>query len=305
MKLHTVQALRAIAASLVILDHALLELTHDDLESSVTHIAWTLGNTGVYLFFVMSGFIMVYICWDDFGRRSAVANFLRRRFIRIVPLYWLATLAAFAYHRVSETHGAHAGLPDLVYSFAFIPYSGADGNWAPILPQGWTLNYEVMFYLIFAMGLSFPRQIALTAVAVSLGGFVIIGPFLANDALRYLASPIVLWFLMGMGLAAVWRWKGFVEPAFLARTAKILEPLGDASYSTYLAHGVILTVLLRAWMRLVGAPSVWIVPVSLVVATLAGLAIHLIIEKPVLRIATNVASPSKKIAVKPEFHGTG
>jgi peptidoglycan/LPS O-acetylase OafA/YrhL len=96
-----------------------------------------------------------------------------------------------------------------------------------------------------------------------------------------------------------------VEPAFLARTAKILEPLGDASYSTYLAHGVILTVLLRAWMRLVGAPSVWIVPVSLVVATLAGLAIHLIIEKPVLRIATNVASPSKKIAVKPEFHGTG
>jgi exopolysaccharide production protein ExoZ len=284
MKIHSLQALRAVAAWLVVTDHALLEITKNQSEDSVTRVAWALGSGGVSVFFVISGFIMVHICWDNFGGWTAATKFLLRRVIRIVPLYWLATVAALAFHRISATHGAHDGWPQLIYSLSFIPYSGSEGSWSPILPQGWTLNYEMMFYAIFALGLSFQRKIGLPAVGVILVVFVTTGPLLRNQTLAYLASPIVLWFLLGMGLAALWHWRAFEEPNWLAGSARVLEGLGDASYSTYLVHGLILTALLRAWTIEAGPPSMWIVPVSLVVVTVAGWTTHLLVEKPFLRI---------------------
>ena len=303
MRLHSLQAMRAIAAGLVITDHALLELSHNQPRNSVTQLAWTLGSAGVYVFFVISGFIMVHICWQSFGQRGAVATFLRRRVVRIVPLYWLGTVAALAYHRVSATHGAHAGWSELVYSLAFIPYSGDEGAWAPILPQGWTLSYEMMFYAIFAMGLAFPRQIALPAVGATLGAFVIAGPLLLNETVSYLASPIVLWFLLGMGLATLWHWRHLEEPKWLASSTRFLEPLGDASYSTYLVHGIILTMLLRVWVVAAGPPSIWIVPISLAVATIAGWVTHMVVERPILRITTNLWKRSRQITASLKVPG--
>jgi exopolysaccharide production protein ExoZ len=186
--------MRAIATPLVIVDHSLLEITHNAPGSAFTHAAWILGSTGLYIFFVISGFIMVRISWDNFGQRASAREFIRRRIIRIVPLYWLATMAALAFHRISMTHGAHASWSDLVQSLLFVPYRGPDGGWAPILPQGWTLNYEMMFYGVFAVGIVFPRHIALATVGMMLGMLTVISSFLTNGIVRYLASPIVLWF---------------------------------------------------------------------------------------------------------------
>jgi exopolysaccharide production protein ExoZ len=303
MKLHFLQAARAIAAWLVVIDHALLEITHGQSENSLTHVAWMLGRAGVYVFFVISGFIMVHICWESFGQPAAATSFLRRRAIRVVPLYWLATVAAMAYHRVSATHGAGAGWLELVFSLAFVPYFDYEGSWAPILPQGWTLNYEMMFYVVFALSLLFRRQIALPAVSVILGSFVVVGPLLSNETLAYLASPIVLWFLLGTGLATLWRSWSFEEPEWLARSAKFLEPIGDASYSTYLAHGLILTLLLRVWLMTAGPPSLWIVPASIVVATIGGWATHMVVEKPILRIAANLWKPRRESAASVKVPG--
>jgi Acyltransferase family len=78
MKIHFLQTARAIAAWLVIAAHALLELSHNAPDSRVTHLAWSLGSAGVYVFFVISGFIMVHICWESFGSRAASVGFLRR-----------------------------------------------------------------------------------------------------------------------------------------------------------------------------------------------------------------------------------
>jgi exopolysaccharide production protein ExoZ len=294
LKLHSLQALRAIAASLVVADHALLEITKNQPENPVTHLGWALGNTGVSVFFVVSGFIMVHICWENFGGWAAATNFLGRRVIRIVPLYWLATVAALAFHRISATHGAHDGWTELLYSLSFIPYSSVEGSWGPVLPQGWTLSYEMMFYAIFALGLSFPRQIGLPAVGAILGMYIILGPHLPNASLAYLASPIVLWFVLGIGLAAFWHWRGFEEPSWLARLTSVLEGLGDASYSTYLVHGLILTVLLRIWTMTAGPPTMWILPVSLVVATAAGWVTHVLVEKPILRIIARMRQPERR-----------
>ena len=202
MKLYFLQALRAIAALLVVADHALLEVSHNEPQNLITHIAWTLGNAGVYIFFVISGFIMVNICWESFGPKAAAANFVRRRVIRIVPLYWLATVAALAYHKVSSTHGADAGWSELIYSLAFIPYSNDEGSWNPILPQGWTLNYEMMFYAIFALGLSLPRRFALPAVSMTLGAFVMFGPLVPTETVD--TSPRRSYLvLLGMALATL------------------------------------------------------------------------------------------------------
>ena len=278
---------RAIAAWLVVTDHALLELSRNAPDSPVTHLAWSLGAAGVDIFFVISGFIMVHISWQSFGKRAASADFLRRRIIRIVPLYWLATVAAFISHKIWATHGAHAGWMDLAYSLAFIPYLSGEDGWYPILPGGWTLNYEMMFYMVFALGLTLPRKLALPSVAAALGAFIIVGPHFGKGAVAYLASPIVLWFLLGMGLAAIWHWRKFAEPSWIAKSAKLLELFGDASYSTYLVHGLILTVVLHIWVTAAGSRSVWIVPASLVVATIAGLTTYLLVERPLLGLITN------------------
>ena len=293
MKIHLLQTARAIAAWLVVTDHALLQLSRNAPESQVTHFAWSLGSAGVIVFFVISGFIMVHISWESFGERAGSVDFLRRRIIRIVPLYWLATLTAFVSHKVWVTHGAHAGWMDLVYSLTFIPYSSGEDGWYPILPAGWTLNYEMMFYVVFALGLTLPRKLALPAVGAGLGALIIVGPYVANGAVVYLASPIVLWFLLGMGLAVIWHRRAFVEPAWIATSTKLLEPFGDASYSTYLVHGLILTVFLRIWTLAAGSPSAWIVPASLVVVTIGGLATYRFVERPLLRIITNFWSPKR------------
>ena len=299
MKLHCLQALRAIAAWLVVADHALLDITGNDPANAITPIAWMLGDVGVYTFFAISGFIMVLISWDDFARQGATTKFLRRRIVRIVPLYWLATIAALAFHRVSATHGANAGWPELVQSLLFIPYrdEGSSGFY-PILPQGWTLSYEMMFYAIFALALIFRRPIGLAAVGGSLAALTLARLVLPPGALAHLASPIVLWFVLGIAVGACWRLGSFAEPRWLAKRARLLEPFGDASYSTYLVHGLVLTVLLRLWTAVAGAPTLWFLPASLVVATIAGCAIHVLVEKPILRFMSRPFAPINAVGYR-------
>ena len=281
--IHSLQAMRAIAAWLVIIDHTLLEMSSNNVKDPLTHVAWTLGSLGVSIFFVISGFIMVHISWHAFGQRTSTTRFITRRVIRIAPLYWVATLAALAYHKVSATHGAHDGWSELLRSITFIPYAGNQNSWSPILPQGWTLSYEMMFYAIFAIGLFFRRVIALSIIVFSLGLLVVFGPQAEVAEIAFISSPIILWFVLGIAIATLWEWRGLKEPAWLASSAACLERFGNASYSTYLFHGFVLTMLLRAWIRVQGAISFWIVPVSLLAATIAGLAAHRFLEKPILR----------------------
>lgn len=283
-KLHSLQALRALAAWFVVADHAILELTFDQPGNPSTHVAWVLGSSGVYIFFVISGFIMVHICWNAFGAPAGAGTFLRRRIIRIVPLYWLASILTLAYHRA---HGMDATALDLIRSMAFIPFANNDGLWAPVLGQGWTLNYEMMFYLIFAFGLWFRRPVGMLAIVAVMGTLLVASPFVPSPTIAYLGSPIILWFVLGMGLAVLWRRHNAHEPRWLARAARRFEPFGDASYSTYLVHGICLTMLLRLWLAIGLPPSAWIVPASLVAATIGGLATYRWIEKPMLRLASN------------------
>jgi exopolysaccharide production protein ExoZ len=144
-KFLTIQYLRGLAAILVLASHALLYPLVGE------HLAYSrLGWLGVILFFVISGFIMVAVTGDG---RFVALDFLRRRFVRIVPMYWAATLVAAALalfapqlFKTTVYDGA-----ELILSLLFIPfYNPVSHGIHPLYKLGWTLNYEVFFYICFA-----------------------------------------------------------------------------------------------------------------------------------------------------------
>ena len=120
------------------------------------------GASGVDLFFVISGFIMVV---TTSRTEFTPQKFFLLRSIRVVPLYWLATLAWIAY-KVFE-HSFQGVYPAAIAkSLLFIPYSSPGfprGVW-PILANGWTLNYEMFFYALFALSLAAPARVRLAAL---------------------------------------------------------------------------------------------------------------------------------------------
>ncbi len=172
-KLHTIQYLRAVAAILVLVSHALLYPVSGQVLSY-----GRLGWLGVIMFFAVSGFIMVVVT----GHESFdPLKFLRRRVLRIVPLYWALTLLAAALAIVvpSLFKTTVFDFAQLVLSLAFVPfYNPASHGLHPLYKLGWTLNYEMFFYLCFALlaVLSARRRalvltLAYVALAIIGGGF--------------------------------------------------------------------------------------------------------------------------------------
>lgn len=193
-KLYGIQYLRAAAAIGVVVFHA--------AERTGGHFA--IGAAGVDVFFVVSGFIMWVLASS---RPLSPSGFFRERLERIAPLYWIASGVMVA--------GALAGLfPNLrltawhVFgSLAFIPnVSPSSGQVWPVLVQGWTLNYEMFFYLIFAAVLFLPakrRLIALASVFVALAAIgLLFEP--GNAVLKTWTDPILLEFLIGAGIGKLW-----------------------------------------------------------------------------------------------------
>lgn len=206
-----VQVLRAIAALAVALHH----VTHDagSLRLSDASMAARIGqampwDAGVDIFFVISGFVMLHSSESLFQRGViAIRTFVARRIARIVPLYWGAT-TLFLTIGVLAPHSVSVSLDGIGYiarSYAFIPAARADGLVEPVYGLGWTLNYEMFFYLLFAIFLWMPRRTAILSLTVCLGGLATIG-FVAHptDAIPYVwTSQIVLEFLIGVWIRAL------------------------------------------------------------------------------------------------------
>src|SRR5579864_5665311 len=118
---HHIQALRGIAASLVVLDHAFGPLIeHGILPRWFDPVRFSIGGFGVSTFFVISGFIMITMAYDDFGYVGKSISFAERRILRIVPTYWIGTLLAFALYQVLSL-SSHPSFLDLFKSLTFIP----------------------------------------------------------------------------------------------------------------------------------------------------------------------------------------
>ena len=160
----SIQSLRALAAVSVAIYHA-FQWRDGGFEA---------GRAGVDVFFVISGFIMWTI---TAGRPARPGAFRWRRFTRVAPTYWLITvaLACAALAWPMFLPQVSAGWRHVLLSMAFIPHLDRLGVPFPVLPPGWTLNYEAVFYLLFTLGLFVGEQARIVLVTLALFGVGILG----------------------------------------------------------------------------------------------------------------------------------
>jgi exopolysaccharide production protein ExoZ len=202
----SIQILRGIAATAVVIQHAAQDLDRFGITRGAFN-DFALGGAGVDLFFIISGFVMVYASEPLFGSFSGASTFFFHRLIRIVPLYWSVTAFYLAITLLMpRLGGTMYPLTTIVASFLFVPFARPDGNMQPVLGQGWTLNYEMFFYAIFAVAVLVPRRTAVVLASTTIILAVIIGHFLALPAAAaYWTDPIVLEFALGMLLGLAYR----------------------------------------------------------------------------------------------------
>ena len=193
--LYNLHLLRVIAALGVVYFHT--------TSTAGLKLDWDVGSRGVDVFFVISGFIIAYI------GTSKPEQFFVRRLVRVVPFYWAATLVVFAMVMVLPQmfRTTSASVPHLVSSLLFIPHESA-GEMQPTLILGWSLNFEMFFYVLFAMALRIsPRWSPAICVGWIVAFVLAIHTIAGNSAImNFYARPIVLEFCYGVGVFYVFRW---------------------------------------------------------------------------------------------------
>jgi peptidoglycan/LPS O-acetylase OafA/YrhL len=159
-------------------------------------------GAGVDVFFAISGFVM----WTTtFGTGIRPRMFVRKRVERIVPLYWLMTAIALAVsvlspHLKHEGLGGDTSIGYSLTSFAFLPATNSATHVIqPIVSPGWTLNYEMFFYAIFAAGLLLPSTRRLAAVLGTIGAIALVGTAVNSPTVAaFYGNSIILEFAFGI-----------------------------------------------------------------------------------------------------------
>ncbi|CAP56914.1 putative acyltransferase [Gluconacetobacter diazotrophicus PA1 5] len=190
----SLQYLRALAAVGVVLFHQF---------QSVSPV-FRVGKYGVGLFFIISGIIMVSLTE---GRTIRPLNFYVDRVTRVAPMYWIATAATFVLASVgicTPSIYSH-GIGHLLLSCLFVPSPNEHGVMMPTLFIGWTLNYEMFFYLVFGALLLMPGRYRLPVLALIFLSLAVCGVVVpqGGDLLRFYTSPYLLEFLAGCCLGAI------------------------------------------------------------------------------------------------------
>jgi exopolysaccharide production protein ExoZ len=196
------------------------------------------GQCGVDIFFVISGFIMSHVApGDEHG-------FMRKRLIRIVPLYWLSTVGVYviAVLRPNWLNTTTASVPYLVKSLLFIPFMKANGHWGPLNLNGWTLEYEMFFYLVIALAMTvirprFATAAAATALAVYSASICLLKP--QNPVAVYLGQPFVLEF--GLGVLSYWLVKSGLT--------------GRISRGAWMTFAIVSVAMMPLYFHMKGAPT--------------------------------------------------
>jgi exopolysaccharide production protein ExoZ len=198
-RLEGVEAGRGVAALLVVFYHAALRV-----EGSVpgSPLLWGLphfGHAGVDFFFVLSGFIISFVHRKDLGRPDRLLHYMERRFTRVFPFYWLVLgfllLDTWLLHRAQ-----FPGVRELLSNVFLLPQAKDQ-----IVGGAWTLVYEIMFYLVFAIAI-FNRRMGVAVLclwaAFVASGFAL-GPLFRSTALSVAMSPFCFEFFLGIGAAVI------------------------------------------------------------------------------------------------------
>jgi exopolysaccharide production protein ExoZ len=195
------QVLRIVAAGLVVGLHSTFYM-RERLNPKAD--LFGVGVTGVDIFFVLSGFVMIYSSTQLFTISDGWKVFAERRIARIVPLYWIATTIKLALLFLASSFVLHAHFDvwKTICSYFFIPTYNIDHEIEPLLGVGWTLNFEMFFYLLFASTLLFRINVyKFCGAALCL---LALGSYLRQPgwpAASFYLNSIVLEFFLGMLIA--------------------------------------------------------------------------------------------------------
>ena len=200
--LNSLQAIRSFAALMVVAFH-LSELLRYSIDNSMPVFSIGLGLLDV--FFVMSGFVLYHITRD----REPPGVFLLKRLARLVPFYWILTTAAVVVTFITPWFFLGANLtPEYVFtSYAFVPFPNTNGVIKPLLFVGWTLNYEILYIVIYSLTLYLPKPKRVPALTLIIGGVWLIGALMepANRIVGFYGRPFLLELLLGCYLAILAR----------------------------------------------------------------------------------------------------
>lgn len=204
----SIQFLRFFAAMLVVVMHA-TEAISLRIPQYLHSGYWGLGSSGVDIFFVISGFVMAITTSNKPGilraRLAQASLFIRRRIVRIVPLYWFYSLLKMALVVLIPSLALRTtlDLPHIIYSFFFIPRLSPWGLVQPILPVGWTLFFEMLFYWVFALAivLSVQRFIWCLLVFILINWVSVDYP--DSTLIMFYSQSIVFEFVLGLLVAEI------------------------------------------------------------------------------------------------------
>lgn len=208
-KLENLQYLRFIAAALIAFSHTLAFASTKYGFDIRPDFAF---GAGVDLFFLISGFIMYCTSSRYFFTTDGAIKFAVRRVARIVPLYWMVTTVYLLFLSMTST-GITFSNSEIIASYLFYPYQEqADEGvfFFPVYNLGWTLNYEMFFYLLFSSSMIFTRTRAALMVLFTLCVLVVIGRYLTPSAgvVYFWSRPIILEFGIGVVIGILFenRW---------------------------------------------------------------------------------------------------
>jgi exopolysaccharide production protein ExoZ len=331
MKFDSIQVFRAIAANAVVLSH-LVGIEGKYGKGYVVLPEWIgqAGPAGVHFFFVISGCVMIFASqgtkWQDF---------ILSRLTRIYPIYWFYT-SIFILTISLAPHFVSVAMPSassILKSYLLWPDSGA-----PLLTVGWSLIFEMYFYVILTLVLvsGVPLRLAILLwagttlvteqlnlqllplqslignpltfefIAGAVVGFVILGKYksygrlalgvgvasLVAGFVRYLYAPpndtsLITVITLGIPFSLIlYAGLSFESARRWARVNWVVL-LGDASYSTYLSHVFVLSLLGRMFSYV--PFSGWVaetafVLLCLAIANLVGIVSYQWLERPILRL---------------------
>jgi peptidoglycan/LPS O-acetylase OafA/YrhL len=274
MRYQNIELLRFLAALAVVYFHGVGTLRAGGFSEVGPNPLTELGAAGVDVFFVISGFVIFL----SLTRKSRTPlEFARDRLIRLLPAYWILTVSHLVIlASVAVLKGAEVPFDFswTIQSLFFV--SQPIGNSLPLISQGWSLEIEMLFYLLVAVGLVIKNPVAnivFPALAlVSLVGFGLLPDlaveFIFGGLLGFLYTRIKFPALISLGAGVLGivlfiapvllgavdapRWVTWGIPSMLVVFSainlpqlqwKLLPTLGAASYPVYLLHMMVINIV--------------------------------------------------------------
>lgn len=311
--INNIQALRAFAAINVVFFHIIG--TSESYSQGVGLLGYLKGwgANGVDIFFVISGFIMLYI---QMTQRRSPFDFFKNRILRIVPIYWLLTLFVIILYLFLPSIFREMNLTPVWAISSLFFTSSVFTNQHPVVYVGWTLEWEMLFYLIFSVSLFFDKlrlQVGFVVASLTCVSFLtenyIVLEFLLGMLVAYahkkatlskrqgllvfffglfalllsLLPSVVSW---GLNRVLLWGIPSYFIVYGLVSCAQIrgrfFTYLGDASYSIYLVQMLTIPAFYKFSSKILGGWNGDFLALLCLFSSVAfGCLVYSLAEKPI------------------------